>query len=66
MRENYGITREAMEASVDGLVRRQILGQTAVGLICQILRRMGSFRQILKHPLNLVRLKNRAMGGSIV
>ncbi|MDZ4083286.1 MAG: phosphatase domain-containing protein [Bdellovibrionales bacterium] len=33
MRENYGITREAMEASVDGLVRRQILGQTAVGLI---------------------------------
>jgi hypothetical protein len=30
MRENYGITRAEMEASVDGLVRRQVLGLSAV------------------------------------
>lgn len=33
MRENYGITRAEMEASVDGLVRRQVLGRPAVQAI---------------------------------
>jgi hypothetical protein len=33
MRENYGITRAEMEASVDGLVRRQVLGRSAVQAI---------------------------------
>ncbi len=33
MRENYGISRAEMEASVDGLVRRQVLGRPAVQTI---------------------------------
>lgn len=33
MRENYGITKEEMESSIDNLVRRQILGEPTVQAI---------------------------------